>query len=129
MSNTQTISNQGCLPGYFTDNNISKIQKEISKRISLFYSSKTVIIPRDNIVGVMIHVHEHWGKRTMSIEQLNETVIHDLAQEFKNHLYHQRTSNYYLNNEYSLNRNAQNKSLNTYKMNPRARGVQFQKTF
>lgn len=127
MSNTQTIFNLESLPGFFSEYNILYVQSEITRLISEFYTSKKVMVPLDNIHGVMIHIHEHWGRRTMTLDQINNTVIFEIVQDFKNHLTSQRTSNYYLNNEYTLM--TQRKSLNTYKMNPRSRSMQFQTTF
>ena len=127
MSNTQTIFNLESLSDFFSEHNIFYIQSEITRLIFEFYSSKKVVVPSDNIHGVMIHVHEHWGRRTMTLDQLNSTVIFEIVQDFKNHLTSQRTSNYYLNNEYTLM--TQRKSLNTYKMNPRSRSIQFHSIF
>ena len=127
MTNTQTISKDGNLPYFFTEKNQHFIQNEISKQISTFYSNQRVVVPLDNIYGVMIHIHEHWGARTKTLTEINDVIINELTQDFKNHISSQRTSNYYLNNEYSLMTNQ--KSLSTYRMNPRSREVQFNKTF
>ena len=133
MSNTQTITGGGCIHGFFTEENKKLLQNKITLRISQFYTQKTVIVPIDNIYGTMIHFHEstsmHLHKRGGGLDMLNNIVIEDFVQEFKNHLRKNTTSNYYLDNEYTHIKNSHEKSFTSYRLNDRARKVQFQTTF
>ncbi len=127
MANTQTISGEGRLPGFFTPQNIQNLQEQITGEISLFHTSQKVVIPAENIEAMMIYIHEHWGKRAMTLREANASVVHQAVNMFKNHLKTQRVSDYYLENEYKLK--TEKRRMDTYKMNPRARSVQFQTTF
>lgn len=127
MSNTQTISGQGRLPGFFTNENIAYLQQQISDEIATFYKASKVLVPAENIEGVMIHTHESWGPRMMILKDVNSVVVSEIVSMFKSHLNTQQTSDYLLNNEYEFRTRI--RSMDTYRMNPRARSVQFQNTF
>lgn len=65
---------------FFSDENITKIQRAISDIFKSEYR-QTVLVPKEDILRIMSH---HYDDREESLDKLNLRVIYDISSEIRN---------------------------------------------